>query len=125
MVEGVFRGKPIDPGMANWWKKYQPINGMVTESISPYRMKAIQPFFKHFPQKVAARVGHFGPRVIPPLLSLIYLRQWCEVEYDNVSHTCSTTCDMRVFIDYVCPAPLVLVMPSCIVDRTTDGRFII
>jgi len=44
----------VAPALKKLWKKHVPVNGMITQHLSPFEQHVVSPLFKDFNKKVLA-----------------------------------------------------------------------
>mmetsp|Transcript_17895 Transcript_17895/g.29037 ORF Transcript_17895/g.29037 Transcript_17895/m.29037 type:complete len:86 (-) Transcript_17895:110-367(-) len=71
-------GKAYPLHLVKLWKKYQPVHGLITRTVSPYRQDVIRPLFKHMPENAKHRVMDNLFDVVPPFALGIALVWWAD-----------------------------------------------
>jgi len=54
----MYNGRSIhapSPGLSKWWTKHHPLNGLVTENLSPYQTRPVYTLFRDFFSKLKTK----------------------------------------------------------------------
>jgi len=70
-----------DPEFEVFWHKWKPTNGHVTETLSPFQMRSVRPFFT---SNVVHRVGHKFKRAMMTVVPLIVAFEWAQAKILHV-----------------------------------------
>ncbi|GBG32123.1 Cytochrome b-c1 complex subunit 8 [Hondaea fermentalgiana] len=75
--------KNVHPGLAKLWKKYKPINGLVTRTVSPYQQDFITPWVKTWPEKMKHKISDNLFDVGPGVLVLFGTVAWADATFES------------------------------------------
>ena len=67
------------------WKKHYPVNGQVTQHLSPFEQKAVAPMFKDAPLKILKKVADFLKEAGPALAIGIMVYLWSEKKHKEIA----------------------------------------
>ena len=73
------------PHLVKWWKKFSPVDGQVTQHLSPHQQMIMTPMFKDAHQKAFKRVKNFVVHAGPGLGFFYGVYLWAEWEHGQIA----------------------------------------
>jgi hypothetical protein len=67
------------------WKKHFPVEGQVTQTLSPLEQKIVSPMFKDLASNLSHRVFGWVLEAGPGLLTGYLVYDWCNREHTRLS----------------------------------------
>ncbi|CAM9413425.1 unnamed protein product [Heterosigma akashiwo] len=75
----------IQPQLKKWWKGTPQMDGVVTQSLSPFEQQIVQPWIKTIPDKIKKKIVDDFPPTIPALIFVAITLGYCESEKKRLS----------------------------------------